>query len=761
MATEPCTDHDCPPTDDLDRLVHGRTSDVEAAVLTNHVGHCSGCQKKLEAIAAGEDDRLTSVVRDVGRPDPPPDSAYWKALSAVEAEVSATGVFGGSGTSSDHPSGELKLDFLEPSETAGKLGRLGTFEIIRVVGRGGMGVVLHGYDPCLQRDIAVKVLDPMLADNETARARFCREARAAAQVTHDNLVAVHQVNEDEKSGLPYLVMQLVNGESLEQRLKRTGKLSVLDVAKLGQQAAAGLAAAHEKGLIHRDIKPGNILLEAGSDRVKLTDFGLARGVEDVKLTRTGFVAGTPLYMAPEQARGEEVDSRADLFSLGSVLYEATTGKPPFDGKTPLAVLRRVADETQMSLRQINPEVPHWLSDVVDRLLEKEPADRFQTANEVAEIFATELARALPLTSPEVAVNGCGARTSAYAKPRKKICWKSVVFGSLPWLGGIAIGALVIGLWPSDNPRPIPPDQSLHTPDPGLPAQVVLNGKGGPVWGAAFSPDGKYVASGSESGMLRLWDWRANDPIKTLGQLDGNVWSVDISPDSRYLAAGCDDSSVKVYDLVQSGSPRSFPHPNSVKAVVFSPDGKKLATGDRGSTVRVWDLESQVPTEVRGHRGTVHALAYCPQGKALASAGSDGTVKVWKLDEIGNPADNPVPLGGEDGPLYAVAFSPDGKALAAAGWDGAIRIWDPVSGRKLHTFRGHDGDVYALSFRTDGRVLASAAQDGTVRVWEADTGKELQVLRGSGRPFLTVRFAKDGTHLAASGRDGNIRVWDIK
>ncbi len=149
-------------------------------------------------------------------------------------------------------------------------------------------------------------------------------------------------------------MQLVQGESLEQRLKRVGKLPAMEVARLGMQAAAGLAAAHAGGLIHRDIKPGNILLEDPVDRVKLTDFGLARAAEDVKLTRTGFVAGTPLYMAPEQARGDEVDHRADLFSLGSVLYEAATGTAPFDGKTPLAVLRRVADETPTPLQRGEP-----------------------------------------------------------------------------------------------------------------------------------------------------------------------------------------------------------------------------------------------------------------------------------------------------------------------------------------------------------------------------------------------------------------------
>ena len=758
MATQPCTGHDCPPADDLDRLVHGRASEVEAVVLTDHVGHCAGCQHKMEAIAGGEDRRLTEIVRDVGHATPPAaDSAFWKAMSAVENEVAPTGAFDHDGASGGHPSGELKLDFLQPAESPGQLGRLGTFEVIRVVGRGGMGVVLHAYDPCLQRDIAIKVLDPALANNQTYRARFCREARAAAAVSHENLVAVHQVDEDEKSGLPYLVMQLVNGESLEQRLKRAGQLPAIEVAKLGRQAAAGLAAAHAGGLIHRDIKPGNILLEAGSDSVKLTDFGLARAAEDVKLTRTGFVAGTPLYMAPEQARGEEVDARADLFSLGSVLYEAATGKPPFDAKTPLAVLRRVADETQASLRQVDPHVPHWLSDVVDRLLEKEPADRFQTAAEVADIFAAELARALPLTSAEVTASGCGARTSAYAKPRKKICWKMVVYRAVPWAAGIAIGALAVALWPGGSPPAAVPSQ----PDPGPAPLVVLEAKGGPVWGVALSPDGKHVAVGSENGSLRLWDWKAKDTVRTFESLGGNIWSVDISPDGDSLAAACDDSTVKVFDLAKPGSPRSLPHPNSVKAVVFSPDGTKLATGDRGSTVRVWDLRLQVPEEVRGHRGTVHGLAYCPHGKALASAGSDGTVKVWTLDDDGKPSDKPLPLDDQAGPVYAVAFSPDGKTLASAGWDGAVRIWDPARGVKLHTFRGHDADVYAIAYRADGKVLATAGQDDTIRIWDAETGKELQVLRGTTRPYLTVRFEKDGSHLAASGRDGNVRVWEIK
>src|SRR5438067_107670 len=194
MPSPPCPSNDCPPGEELDRLIHGRLTDPEASAVTEHVGHCTGCQQKMEALAAGEDERLTDVVRQAARDRPPPsNSAYWQALSAVEAEVTATALFAHD-SGDTHPSGELKLDFLQPPETPGHLGKLGTFEILRVVGRGGMGVVLHGYDPCLQRDVAVKVLDPQFANNDTARQRFCREARAAATVTHDNLVAVHQVD---------------------------------------------------------------------------------------------------------------------------------------------------------------------------------------------------------------------------------------------------------------------------------------------------------------------------------------------------------------------------------------------------------------------------------------------------------------------------------------------------------------------------------------------------------------------------------------
>src|SRR4029077_13219306 len=239
---------------------------------------------------------------------------------------------------------EISLAFLDPPADGSHLGSLANFQILRVVGRGGMGVVLHGVDTCLQRDVAIKVLDPELSKDELAVKRFCREARAAASISHENVVAVHQVEHDEAKDIPFLVMELISGESLEKKLEREGRLPLKEIVRIGMQTAAGLAAAHEKGLIHRDIKPGNILLEQSGQRVKLTDFGLARLAEDVRLTSTGLVAGTPLYMSPEQASGEELDARSDLFSLGVVLYELAAGEPPFTGKTPLAVLKKVTDE---------------------------------------------------------------------------------------------------------------------------------------------------------------------------------------------------------------------------------------------------------------------------------------------------------------------------------------------------------------------------------------------------------------------------------
>jgi serine/threonine protein kinase len=281
------------------------------------------------------------------------------------------------------------LDFLTPSEHPGSRGRLGQYEVLEVVGQGGFGTVLKAYHGELQRVVAIKILARQLATTATGRQRFLREARAVAAVRDDHVVEIHGVGEEK--GRPYLVMEFVAGTSLQAKIDRTGALATSEVLRIGMQIASGLSAAHQQGLVHRDIKPANILLENGVERVKITDFGLARAVDDAGVTRTGVLAGTPAYMAPEQARGERVDQRADLFSLGSVMYAMCTGVAPFHADTTIAVLKRVADERPRPIRELNPDVPRRLADVVARLHAKNPADRFQTSGEVTSVLAAYLA----------------------------------------------------------------------------------------------------------------------------------------------------------------------------------------------------------------------------------------------------------------------------------------------------------------------------------------------------------------------------------
>ncbi|HYH68687.1 MAG TPA: SUMF1/EgtB/PvdO family nonheme iron enzyme, partial [Urbifossiella sp.] len=232
----------------------------------------------------------------------------------------------------------------------------------------------------------MKVLAPQLAASGAARTRFEREARSAAAVRDEHVVNVYAVSEP-GDPLPYLVMELVAGQTLQAKIDKAGPLPPKEVLRIGSQIARGLAAAHKQGLIHRDIKPANILLENGVERVKVTDFGLARAADDASLSQSGVVAGTPMYMSPEQARGDTLDTRSDLFSLGSVLYVLCTGRPPFRADSTLAVLKRVVEDDPRPVRDVNPEVPRWLADVVAKLHAKAPADRFQTAQEVADLLS--------------------------------------------------------------------------------------------------------------------------------------------------------------------------------------------------------------------------------------------------------------------------------------------------------------------------------------------------------------------------------------
>jgi serine/threonine protein kinase/formylglycine-generating enzyme required for sulfatase activity len=302
----------------------------------------------------------------------------------------------------------ISLDFLDTSGADGSLGRLGGYEVLEVIGRGGMGIVLRALDSKLNRVVAIKVLAPELTSQPQARKRFLREAQAAAAVSHDHVVTIHAVDDGASgsSKVPLLVMECIVGQSLQQKIDKVGALSLKEILRIGMQIASGLAAAHKQGLVHRDIKPANILLENGVERVKITDFGLARAMDGVGITVSGQIAGTPQYMSPEQAMGKLIDQRSDIFSLGSVLYTMCTGRPAFRADSAVAILRRVCDDTPRPINEVNAEIPDWLIAIVNRLMAKEPGDRFQSAQEVASLLEQSLAHvqqpqaiAMPQISP--------------------------------------------------------------------------------------------------------------------------------------------------------------------------------------------------------------------------------------------------------------------------------------------------------------------------------------------------------------------------
>jgi serine/threonine protein kinase len=421
---------DCPEMASWRALFDGALPPDRREDYERHLESCPACQARLDRDELGEE-RLRRMVRHV---DDPGAAAADPTLRQFLDRLRH-------GPSSERPGAPQPLDlsFLQPAARPGLLGNLGAYEVEEVLGRGGMGVVLKAFDPRLRRYVAIKVLAPALAGTATARQRFTREAQAAAAVRHEHVVAVHGVAEAE--GLPYLVMQYVAGESLQARLDRAGSVELTEAVRIGMETASGLAAAHAQGLIHRDVKPANILLErrshkrpacelpaepasgplaATEDVVKLTDFGLARAVDDVGLTQQGVVAGTPEYMAPEQARGEEIGPRADLYALGAVLYACCTGEPPFRGETPLAVLRRVSDEAPTPVRKLNPAVPAWLEALISRLLAKDPAERFQSAAEVAALlegFLAHLRQPARVAAPELPAPGMARPEQPPARAR--------------------------------------------------------------------------------------------------------------------------------------------------------------------------------------------------------------------------------------------------------------------------------------------------------------------------------------------------------
>jgi len=459
----------CSSATDLQQFAVGTLGVAQADALARHLGQCRHCLERLHGLNV--DDPLLEAIRsqasDVQRPDHPVLKQLISQLTRLRAASAGVTASAEATQAGNDGEGDVEpFDFLAPSQGPGELGRLGSFRILKVLGHGGMGVVFQAEDTHLKRAVAVKAMRPEVAKKTTARERFLREARAAAALVHDHIVAVYHVGEE--GGVPYLVMPLLKGASLENFLKKKQgdqagtPLTLGQILKLGREIAKGLAAAHAVGLIHRDIKPANIWLDATTGgRVKILDFGLARGgSDDPHLTQSGAIVGTPAYMSPEQAGGQKVDPRTDLFSLGCVLYRLCTGQLPFKGDTTMATLLSVMQDNPRPVRDINPAIPQPFSDFVMSLLAKEPAGRPASAKEV--VSALQTLEAASVTAPA---------------PRKRRRWPAIAATGLLLLvgGGLLLGQIIFGNKPvvvatvtqggvggegdegPPSPAPLPPD----------------------------------------------------------------------------------------------------------------------------------------------------------------------------------------------------------------------------------------------------------------------------------------------------------------
>ncbi len=386
----PCDRHQ------LQRMLEDQLGIDEQFALTQHLDRCPHCQHDLEEMTAAPTwwEETKETLSDVTQfPDSSPTIVPHEKGTPVAKDVvirddltESPLSFTSSGRATPASAeGHWVLDLLEPCESEeGVLGQLDGIPVVDVIGQGGMGVVLKARDPELQRFLAVKLLSPMLSHVGTARQRFLREAQAAAAVVHPNIVPIYAVSAERK--LPYLVMPYVGGGNLQQWLDNQGALSLDRTLSIGLQIAEGLAAAHAQGIVHRDVKPANLLLDEGGFRVMLTDFGLARVLDDATLTASGMVAGTPQFMSPEQALGQVADLRSDIYSLGAVLYVMATGHAPVRGSSPLEILRKISEELPRPVFELNETLPDWFQSLVSTLMAPRLQDRLESAEMAADLI---------------------------------------------------------------------------------------------------------------------------------------------------------------------------------------------------------------------------------------------------------------------------------------------------------------------------------------------------------------------------------------
>lgn len=777
---------DCPADEHLLDLIQNALSGPQQAALIAHLDQCDDCRTRLEAIAA-DDEQWLAVRRYLCVCDEEilPSARLTAAIGSLQepTQVDLTAQLSAGNEAAAAPVGELPR-------------HIGPYEILELVGRGGMGLVYKAFDPALGRHVAIKVMADSFVAHHDALQRFRREARSAAAIRDAHVVAIYAI--EDSAPRPYLVMEYIEGTSLEERLRREGRLAWDVVARIGAEAASGLAAAHAAGLIHRDIKPANLLIERRTGCVKVSDFGLARAVEDSSLTQTGCVRGTPEYISPEQAAGERVDHRADLFSLGSVLYAACTGTPPFHADNALAVLRRTREDSPTPIEQVREDVPAALIGAINRLLSKDPEQRFASAVEVAaslqriqkgeqvdsidaavitrpapgqrrvwKLFALAAGLLLviggaasiyemassPLDSRETASapgNSTDLREVA-ASPQTAVAMAAGDKKQQPEVKSVPKPAAADSAKTAEMSVPPPPTRvQIVTPDAlmreriqaekdllELPRHPLLvrefQGHTGPVGRLAFTPDGALLISVS--------GWPAGDRT-------ARVWDVARGKEIRRF-----DTAAMPKNAGVSGGREA---PGELFTVAVTPDGKHAVTGATGGAVCVWEIATgKLVHRFDKHTATVYGAAVSPKGDVALTGGRDSIGRLWNIAT----GEELLRLTGHRSWVRSVAISPDGKRALTGSYDHVMRLWDLDRAELLREFPARDGWVWSVAFTPTGS-LAVAAAGNRVHVWDLDSGKLVRSLAGHAGGTTAVDISRDGRFVASGGYDNMVRLWDI-
>jgi len=751
---------ECPSDEELKQLANGMIPDSCAGELEQHLLDCEPCAESTLNFA--KDDTLIASMRRVGSESKPvvvenpgivattsQDSASLRTIRLIEKlhDLPSTVPIDKSGATvltlnheaDEKPCADWSRCFAPP-ESADELGRLNGFRVLKLLGQGGMGGVFLAEDMHLHRQIALKVMQPEVANRPGAPERFMREARAAAAVRCENIVTIYQVGQDR--GVPFLAQELLHGESLDQRLKRDNHLPVIEAISIARQIAMGLAAAHDRGLIHRDVKPANVFLTTAST-VKLLDFGLARTLDDSdQLTQSGMILGTPSYMAPEQGNGDPVDARVDLFSLGVVLYRMTTGKMPFPGTKMIEILTSLATVLPVPPLSLNPNMPRELSDFIETLMAKDrnnrPAKAADAARQLTIIEEQFVQRSLKTVAGKAFRFNRGRSVmvgfalffilflSAIWVIVKNNKGEVVATVKVPEDGSATVGPLATADSGANNQSAVPDQFSkkfdargIGKPTPGN--AHVVDSKG-PKFITLDALDPKAIPESEH------FAWQPNELVAVVGTHRLRDWnqiqSVSFHPSGAFFFSGSVRETSYLWStktlerLMWKGDP-GFPQGMTRNCCRFTPDGKFLCTTHGKYEVDLSDPEHpkfRLLCELSSLKmGDYHQMVISPDSRWLAMTGPPrGTVQIWDIS-------NDEPRFAKEAQFLIrgrtdMTSARDGRRLALTSEDseGILVLdvdWNSPDGPQLVPFgEPHSGSCPALS--PDGKKLVIRSPDGT-------------------------------------------------